>query len=82
MANVEVKIPRMGSNSDEATLLRWLKKEGEEVREGEPLAEMETDKVNFEMEAPASGILVEIQAEENQVVQFGELVAYIESAEN
>ena len=81
MQKVEVKIPRMGSNSEEATLLRWLKKEGEEVREGEPLAEMETDKVNFELEAPASGLLVEVKAEENQVIQFGELVAYIESSD-
>jgi len=68
----------MGSNSDEATLHHWIKTEGEQVREGEPLAELETDKVNFELEAPASGLLTGVLAGENQVIKFGEVVAYIE----
>lgn len=76
---VEVKIMRMGSNSDEATLHRWIKNEGEQVQEGEPIAELETDKVNFELEAPASGLLTGVLASEEQVVKFGEVVAYIES---
>ncbi len=76
---VEVKIMRMGANSDEATFHRWLKKEGEQVQEGEPLAELETDKVNFELAAPATGLLMDLRVGEEQVVPFGEVVAYIES---
>ena len=79
MKKVEVKILRMGANSDEATLHCWLKKEGEQVQEGEPLAELETDKVNFELEAPASGLLTGIRVGEEQVIPFGEVVAYIET---
>jgi pyruvate/2-oxoglutarate dehydrogenase complex dihydrolipoamide acyltransferase (E2) component len=79
MKKTEVKIAHMGSNSGEATLHHWIKKEGEQVREGEPLAELETDKVNFELEAPASGLLIGVLASEEQVVKFGEVVAYIES---
>lgn len=79
MKRTEVKIPHMGSNSDEATLHHWLKKEGEQVREGEPLAELETDKVNFELEAPATGLLTGVLAGEEQVVKLGAIVAYIES---
>jgi len=56
---VEVKIMRMGANSDEATFHRWLKNEGEQVQEGDPIAELETDKVNFELEAPAAGVLTD-----------------------
>ncbi len=76
---VEVKIPHMDSNSDEATFNRWIKKEGDQVQEEEPIAELETDKVNFELEAPASGVLTDIQVEENQVVKFGTVVAHIET---
>ena len=76
---VEVKIPHMSSNSDEATFNCWIKKEGERVQEGDPIAELETDKVNFELEAPASGILIDILVGENEVIKFGTVVAYIET---
>ena len=76
---VEVKIPFMSSNSDEATFNCWLKKEGERVQEGDPIAELETDKVNFELEAPASGVLIDIRVGENEVIKFGTVVAYIET---
>ena len=76
----EVVIPRLGSSdeSDGVKILRWLKGEGEIVRKGEPLLEVETDKVNVEIEAPDSGLLTEVRANEGQVVRFNSVVAIIE----
>ena len=75
-----VVIPRLGSSdeSDEARILRWLKSEGESVRKGEALLEVETDKVNVEVEAPEEGRLVEISAREGDFVKFGTAVAAID----
>ncbi len=77
----EVVIPRLGSSdeSDEVKILRWLKRAGEKVRQGEPLLEVETDKVNVEIEATASGLLSEIRAEAGQAARFNSVVAIIES---
>jgi pyruvate/2-oxoglutarate dehydrogenase complex dihydrolipoamide acyltransferase (E2) component len=77
----EVIIPRLGSSdeSDEVKILRWLKREGEVVRKGEPLLEVETDKVNVEIEAPDSGTLREVQANEGEIVRFNSVVALIET---
>ena len=54
---VEVVMPAMEMSQESATLLRWLKAEGEVVREGEPLMEIETDKITVVVEAPATGVL-------------------------
>ena len=77
----EVVIPRLGSSdeSDEVKILRWLRQKGETVQRGEPLIEVETDKVNVEIEAPDSGLLSEVRAQEGQVVSFNSVVAIIES---
>ena len=76
----EVVIPRLGSSdeSDEVKILRWLKRTGEKVKEGEPLLEVETDKVNVEIDSPDSGLLSEVLAKEGQVVSFNSVVAIIE----
>ncbi|MDN5332635.1 MAG: hypothetical protein PWP45_1860 [Tepidanaerobacteraceae bacterium] len=72
-----VRMPKLGLTMTEGTILRWLKKEGEEVKQGEPLLEIETDKVNLEEEAPASGILKKILAPEGSVVEVGKEIAII-----
>ena len=79
----EVVIPRLGSSdeSDEVKILRWLKRKGEAVQKGDPLVEVETDKVNVEIEAPASGRLSEVRAEEGQAVRFNSVVGVIDSGE-
>jgi pyruvate/2-oxoglutarate dehydrogenase complex dihydrolipoamide acyltransferase (E2) component len=64
---VEVKLASLGVAITEGTILRWLKKEGEEVERGEILAEVETEKVSFESVAPESGVLLKILYEENTV---------------
>ena len=75
-----VTIPRLGSSdeSDEVRILRWLKAEGAQVQKGEALLEVETDKVNVEIESPDDGQLEEINAQEGEFVKFGVVVAVIE----
>ena len=77
----EVVIPRLGSSdeSDLVKVLRWIKQPGERVREGEPLLEVETDKVNVEIEAPAAVRLVEIRAQAGSEARFNAVVGIIES---
>ncbi|MGB9976700.1 dihydrolipoamide acetyltransferase family protein [Thermovenabulum sp.] len=73
----EVKMPKLGTTMTEGTIVRWLKKEGERVEKGEPLLEIQTDKVNLEEEAPESGILIKVFYSEGQVVPVGENIAVI-----
>jgi pyruvate/2-oxoglutarate dehydrogenase complex dihydrolipoamide acyltransferase (E2) component len=79
----EVSIPRLGSSdeSDEVRIVRWLKTPGTHVKKGEGLLEVETDKVNVEIEAPEEGLLSETRAETGAAVKFGSVVAIIEKAD-
>ena len=61
-----VYMPALGMNQETGTLLRWLKREGEPVQQGEPLMEIATDKTDVEIEAPASGILRNVRAREGR----------------
>jgi pyruvate dehydrogenase E2 component (dihydrolipoamide acetyltransferase) len=72
-----VLLPQWGMNMQEGTLLKWLKQEGEAVEEGEPLVEVETSKINSELEAPASGVLARILVSEGATVDVGSLLAII-----
>lgn len=74
----DVRLPRLADTLVEGTVTHWLKHTGEAVSEGEALVEVETDKVNTELEAPATGILTEIVAEEGETVQVDALLARIE----
>ena len=73
-------IPRLGSSdeSDEVRILRWLKAKGAKVQKGEALLEVETDKVNVEIEAPEDGLLDEITVQEGDFVKFGAVVGVID----
>src|SRR5215210_8403118 len=71
-------MPKMGDAMEEGTLLRWIKGEGDEVEEGDPIAEIETDKVSMEIEAEDSGTLAQLIAEEGQDVPVGEAIAFIQ----
>ena len=76
----EVVIPRLGSSdeSDHVKILRWLKQTGERVEKGEPLLEVETDKVNVEIESPGAGRLVDIRAHAGANASFNAVVGIIE----
>src|SRR4051794_12694268 len=77
----EIKVPSLGESVLEATIGRWLKKEGEPVAVGDPLVELETDKVNQELESTDAGVLERILRQEGETVKVGEALAVIGSAE-
>ena len=79
---VEVELPEVGENNgDEATVSFWYIEEDEEVEEGEDIVEMITEKTTFNITAPVSGRLVEILAQEGDVVKIGDIVAILETEE-
>src|SRR3712207_7564414 len=74
----EVIMPKMGDAMEEGTLLKWLKSEGDEVSEGDAIAEIETDKVTLELEAENAGTLAQLIADEGQDIPVGEAIAFIQ----
>ena len=74
----EVIMPKMGDAMEEGTLLKWLKSEGDDVSEGDPIAEIETDKVTMELEAEDEGTLAQLIADEGQEIPVGEAIAFIQ----
>jgi pyruvate dehydrogenase E2 component (dihydrolipoamide acetyltransferase) len=75
----EVVMPQMGADMTEGTLVRWLKREGEDVQRGEIIAEIETDKANVEIEAFESGVFRKTLANEGDTVAVGAVIAVIAS---
>ena len=73
----EIHVPELGESVADATVGRWLKQEGEEVTSGEALVELETDKINFEVEAEQDGILESISKDEGETVNVGEVIGTI-----
>ncbi|MDO5703240.1 MAG: dihydrolipoyl dehydrogenase, partial [Lachnospiraceae bacterium] len=73
----EVFMPKSGMDMQEGTIIRWLADVGDQVRQGEPLLEIETDKVSMEIEAPASGILLCKYFDEGAVVPVVTIIGYI-----
>ena len=73
----EIKVPSLGESITEATVSKWLKRRGEPVAADEPVAELETDKVTLEVNAPAAGTLMEILAEEGANVPVGAVLGRI-----
>ena len=72
----EVKLPRLGQGMESGTIVKWLKSEGERVEKGDPLYELDTDKVTQEVEAEASGVLLKIAIPEGEV-PVGRTIAVI-----
>lgn len=73
----ELVMPRLGMNMTGGTVVEWKKKEGERVEKGESICVLKTAKVAFEVEAPDSGILAKIVANEGDIVPVGGPLAYI-----
>ena len=72
----EIKLPRLGQGMESGTIVKWLKSEGDQVKKGEPLYELDTDKVTQEVEADASGVLLKIAISEGEV-EVGKTIAVI-----
>ena len=79
MAKIEVKMPKMGENFSEGTVIVWLKKPGDQVELDETLLEIGTDKVDTEVPSPAKGILAEIVVPEGETVDVGVTIAVLET---
>jgi pyruvate/2-oxoglutarate dehydrogenase complex dihydrolipoamide acyltransferase (E2) component len=76
---VDVKMPNLGYDMEEGKVQSWLKSVGDRVERGEPIAEVETDKTTVEMEAMASGTLVEIVVDAGSTAPVGAVIAVLES---
>ena len=77
MVAAEIHVPELGESVADATVGRWLKQEGEAVTSGEALVELETDKINFEVEAEQDGVLESISRGEGETVNVGEVIGTI-----
>ena len=73
----QVTLPRLGQGMETGTIVRWLKSEGENVEKGDPLYELDTEKVTQEVEAEASGVLLKILAGEGEEIEVGKAIAVI-----
>ena len=72
-----ILVPVLGESITEATVSKWLKKEGDKVDADEPIVELETDKVNLEVPSPVSGILKEINSKDGSTVEVGSLLGSV-----
>ncbi len=66
-----------GLPTTKVNIVRWLKREGDAVRRGEAVVELETEKVNYELESPADGVLLKILTQEGEAVPVGDPVCHI-----
>src|SRR5512138_570369 len=73
----DVVMPQMGESIAEGTIVRWIKKVGDQVDRDEPLFEISTDKVDAEIPSPAAGVLAEVRAKEGETVPVNAVVAVI-----
>ena len=73
----KILVPVLGESITEATIAKWLKKEGDAVEADEPIVELETDKVNLEVPSPVTGVLTEIASKDGSVVEVGALLGSV-----
>jgi pyruvate/2-oxoglutarate dehydrogenase complex dihydrolipoamide acyltransferase (E2) component len=78
--SIEVRMPDFGGDAHEATIVAWHKRAGDAVASGELLVEVMTDKVNIEVEAPATGVVAEILHADDETVATGVVIARIDAA--
>ena len=73
----ELKVPKLGMDMEEANILRWIVEEGASVEKGDPVLEIDTDKVSYEIEANADGVIRGLRGEEGETVPVGATLAFI-----
>ena len=76
----DILVPQLGESVVEARVARWLKKVGDAVAPGEPVVELETDKIDLEVGADQAGVLARIDRQEGEDVKVGELLAVVEES--
>lgn len=79
MPTVTIKLPAMGEGITDATIIRWMVKEGDEVKANQPLVEIATDKVDSEVSSPSDGVVSKILAPEGSLPRVGEIICIIVS---
>jgi pyruvate/2-oxoglutarate dehydrogenase complex dihydrolipoamide acyltransferase (E2) component len=67
-------------NTTKVTIVRWIKNEGDALAQGEPIVELDTEKVSYELDAPVAGVLLKILARELAEIEVGGLLGYIGQA--
>lgn len=77
---VAIEMPRFDPDAVDGVIASWMKQVGDQVKRGEPIAEIETDKAIMELEAMATGVLVERVRAEGDTVPIGEVMGYLETA--
>jgi len=82
MADVEIKVPSLGESETEATLISWLKAEGDGVAVDDVLAEIESDKITMEITALDAGVLKKVFKQVDEVVEPGEVIALVDTSVN
>jgi len=76
-----LRVPKTGGmTTTKVSVVRWLKREGDSIARGEPVVELETEKVNYELDSPAEGVLLKIVASEASVVPVGDALCHIREA--
>jgi pyruvate dehydrogenase E2 component (dihydrolipoamide acetyltransferase) len=73
----ELKVPTLGMDMEEATIVRWLVEEGAVVKKGDPVLEVDTDKTSFEIEAPADGAIRALRGDAGETLPVGATLAYV-----
>jgi 2-oxoglutarate dehydrogenase E2 component (dihydrolipoamide succinyltransferase) len=79
---IEIIVPQLAESVTEGTIAAWLKQPGDKINPGDYIVELETDKVNVEINADTGGILKEVLKQPGDTVQVGEVIAYIVTAED
>src|ERR1700729_1831827 len=77
MSQIEILMPKMGESVTEATIIKWVKNEGDKVKADETIVEIATDKVDSEIPAPSDGVLVKKLCKEGHVVPVGKPIAML-----
>jgi len=74
---VEIKMPNLSQTTDEVKLIKWLVKEGDEIKKGDLLCEVETDKVNMEVESFADGVVLKLDGKQGEQIKTGSVIAVL-----
>src|SRR3954469_23595893 len=80
--STNIVVPELGESVVEARVAKWLKKQGDQVSAGDPLVELETEKIDLEVSADRAGVLADIKHQEGADVKVGEVLAVLEERAN